>query len=111
MANDKRKYSDRREYLIQAVIKRRKAIKLRAVKQLGGECFICGYSKHPGVLDFHHVDPLTKSFGISDDGLTRSWKTVEGEIKKCVLLCANCHREVELGITTLPEKYLHNSLL
>ena len=58
---DTRKYADRREYLIKAVTKRRKDLRLRAVKLLGSKCKICGYKKHPGVLDFHHINPATKS--------------------------------------------------
>jgi len=64
----------------------------------GGKCMICGYDKNPGVLDFHHVDPSTKSFGISSGGFSRSWKSIEDEIRKCILVCANCHREIELGL-------------
>ena len=59
---------------------------------------MCGYDKHPGVLDFHHIDPSTKSFGVSSGGFSRSWTSIETEIKKCILVCANCHREIELGI-------------
>ena len=105
MVKDKRSYADRREYLIQAVSNRRRRIKLDAVALLGGMCQICHYSKHPGVLDFHHIDAATKSFAISGGGLSRSWLSIESELKKCVLVCANCHREVELGITRCPPVY------
>lgn len=93
-----RTYADRRVYLIKAVAKRRKALKLRALESLGGKCMICGYDKNPGVLDFHHIDATTKSFGISSGGFSRSWASIESEIKKCILVCANCHREIELGL-------------
>ena len=39
----------------------------------------------------HHVDPAKKSFGLSADGCTRSWKRLQEECRKCVLLCHNCH--------------------
>jgi hypothetical protein len=65
---------------------------------MGGSCAICGYDKHLGVLDFHHVDPLLKTFAISGGGLSRSWTSIENELKKCILVCANCHREIELGL-------------
>lgn len=97
---EKRTYSDRKEYLKQAVTKRRRALKLRAIEALGGKCALCGYSSHPGVLDFHHVDASIKSFGISTGGFSRSWASIEAEIQKCILVCANCHREIELGIHT-----------
>jgi hypothetical protein len=98
---DNRTYADRREYLKEAVVKRRQTIKIRAVALLGGVCIICGYDRHPGVLDFHHIDPATKSFGISSGGLSRSWISIQAELAKCVLVCANCHREIELGLVDL----------
>jgi hypothetical protein len=60
--------------------------------------FFCGYSRYNGVFDFHHIDGKAKDFGVSLDGLTRSWERVERELNKCVLVCANCHREIHGGI-------------
>ena len=99
---DTRIYADRREYLKAAVTKRRRILKARAVKTMGGACMLCGYNKHQGVLEFHHIDPLTKSFSVSGGGFSRSWTSILSELRKCILLCANCHREVGLGITDLP---------
>ena len=95
---DKRKYADRREYLIRAVQKRRKKIRQMAVEYKGGRCSICGYSRCVEALEFHHLDPQSKDFGISDKGYTRSWKKVKEELDRCVILCANCHREVHAGL-------------
>lgn len=95
---DKRTYADRREYLIAAVAKRRKLLKQKAVEYKGGRCVCCGYDAHVGVLDFHHLDPLTKEFGIGAKGYTRSWEKIKQELDKCILVCANCHREIELGV-------------
>ena len=50
-----------------------------------------------------HINPKDKNFSIGSGGYTRSWKRVKEELDKCVLLCANCHREVEAGIAQLPE--------
>jgi len=102
---DKRTYSGRKEYLKAAVIRRRRIVKERAVALLGGACIICGYDRHPGMLDFHHIDPKTKSFGISSGGLSRSWGSISQELERCVLVCAKCHREIELGLVTL-DNYL-----
>jgi len=66
----------------------------------GGKCLLCGYNRCSAALEFHHIDPATKIFTIGSSG--RGLKTVLEEIKKCVLLCSNCHREVEVGITKLP---------
>ena len=71
---------------------RRFEVKRRAVEALGGKCSVCGYNRSIYALDFHHIDPSTKSFNISG-AHARSWARIEEEIKKCVLLCANCHRE------------------
>ncbi len=101
---DNRKYADRREALIKAVAKRRKKVKQLAVDYKGGKCQLCGYSKCVGALELHHINPAEKSFGSGDKGYTRSWDTVRNEIDKCILLCANCHREVESGITQLPRE-------
>lgn len=99
--SETRKYADRREALIKAVTKRRKKVKQLAVEYKGGLCQICNYSKCIDALEFHHIDPSLKGFGIGAKGYTRSWDKVRNELDKCVLLCANCHREVESGITQL----------
>jgi len=99
---DKRSYADRPRYNIDAVAKRRKMVRQRAIDYLGGKCLLCGYSRCQSALDFHHVNGEEKSFGISSKGYTRSWEAVERELRKCVLICANCHREVHAGLTQLP---------
>lgn len=77
-------------------------VKLEAVNYLGGKCVICNYSKHPSVLDFHHKDPSKKELKISDQR-NSSFKKIKSELDKCVLVCANCHREIHIG---LHSKYL-----
>lgn len=75
-----------------ATSKRRKKLKQLGVEFLGGRCIRCGYNKCIDALDFHHPND-DKSFGIADKGVTRSWKKLKEELTKCILLCANCHRE------------------
>jgi hypothetical protein len=89
-----RTYADRREYMINAVAKRRKKIRQMALDYLGGKCSLCNYNRCEAALDFHHIDEKTKNFGLSQSGLTRSWERTKEELNKCVLLCANCHREI-----------------
>jgi len=98
---DKRTYADRADYLKKAVAKRRKKVRSQAVETKGGKCQICGYSKCMNALEFHHTDPTKKDFSVSVDGSTRSWARVKAEIGKCLLVCANCHREIHAGITQL----------
>jgi len=78
--------------------KRRRLLKIKAVEYKGGKCEKCGYSKCVDALDFHHLNPEVKSFGIGDKGYTRSWEKVREEVDKCILVCANCHRELHSNI-------------
>lgn len=89
----KRVYADRREYLITAVQNRRREIRRMVIDYLGGCCKVCGYNKCLAALEVHHIDPTTKLFGLSR-GSTRNWERTKLEADKCVLLCANCHREL-----------------
>lgn len=98
VAKEKRTYADRRDYFIQAVAKRRRKLKMMAIEYKGGCCQLCGYDKYPGGLDLHHINPDQKEFGIGSKGYTRSWEKVKAELDKCILVCANCHREIEGGL-------------
>ena len=84
------------------VARRRRKIKEILVSEAGGACRLCGYDRYAGALQFHHLDPENKTFQLAGRGLTRSLSIVRQEAKKCVLLCANCHAEVEGGIAILP---------
>ena len=79
----------------------RRRVKRRLVEEAGGRCRLCGYDRSSAALQFHHVDPTQKVFALSVRGLTRSLAKARAEAAKCVLLCANCHVEVEVGIATL----------
>lgn len=71
---------------------RRTVLKRRYVKQLGGVCSSCGYVGCLAALEFHH-EGSEKEFTISGNYYLPQ-ETVQGELDKTVLLCANCHREV-----------------
>jgi hypothetical protein len=62
---------------------------------------VCGYARTINNLCFHHVDRSTKSFGITM-GNGRSLAAYREEARKCVLVCANCHGEIEAGIMPSP---------
>jgi hypothetical protein len=83
------------------VAARRRKVKEILVSEAGGMCRMCGYDRSVGALHFHHVDPAGKRFAISRDGFTRSLDEAREEARKCVLLCANCHAEVEAGIVEI----------
>jgi 5-methylcytosine-specific restriction endonuclease McrA len=86
------------------VTKRRKKVKVKLVKEFGGKCKICNYGKYIGALDFHHLNPTEKSFALSCEGITRSYNKALEEAKKCILVCSNCHREIEAGLINFEGK-------
>lgn len=87
---------------LERVARRRRNVKRILVEEAGGKCLICGYNRCQRVLQFHHIDPSTKEFHLGQAGATRSLARSRAEARKCVLLCANCHGEVEAGITPVP---------
>lgn len=97
---EKRRYLDRRQYLIAAVRKRRKKIREMALNYKGGRCQRCGYNRCLEALEFHHLSSSGKDFSVSSKGYTRSWKRVQEELDKCILLCANCHREIHAQVSS-----------
>jgi len=101
---DRRQYKDRRQYLIRAVHARRKKVRQMSVEYKGGKCEICGYSQCVEALDFHHRNKTNKDFSISSKGYTRSWKRVMEELDKCMILCANCHRELHAQVSSFGGK-------
>lgn len=70
----------------------RRKLKQKCVDYKGGKCEVCGYKKYVGALEFHHLDETKKDFNISNSRI-RKWSLVVVELEKCVMLCANCHRE------------------
>ena len=68
-------------------------LKERAVYVMGGKCSICGYDKCQSALEFHHLNPEEKEFTFSSN-TNRAWSIVREELKKCTLVCSNCHREI-----------------
>ena len=73
--------------------------KLNAWKEQG--CVLCGYNKCTEALEFHHIDSESKDKRISKSLVALLWSQVEEELRKCVVLCSNCHREVHASITPL----------
>ena len=74
-------------------IKRQRNFKEECVNYKGGKCQHCNYSKYIGALEFHHLDPTKKDFGIGGTSITKFNSDIKIELDKCILLCANCHRE------------------
>jgi len=88
------------------VKKWRSFTKDRMVAAMGGKCQCCGYNKTNRALSFHHIDPNKKDLGISEIRANpKSWTLIVNELKKCILVCHNCHMEIHEGIQTIPDNY------
>jgi predicted HNH restriction endonuclease len=90
---DKRYYLKNKSRIYAQKLGRRRKLKLELIQLLGGKCNICGYSKSPAAFDFHHAKGDKEnliSIMIKDSSKEKLLK----EANKCILLCANCHREL-----------------
>lgn len=78
----------------------RKRKKEFAVKLFGGKCQKCGYDRCIHSLAFHHVENKENNISILH---TASWKRYLDELKKCVLICCNCHNELHGNLWKIDE--------
>lgn len=84
----------------------RKNTKKRMIQSMGSCCQICSYNKCDNALEFHHLNPKEKEMGLGAiRGNIVGWNKIIIELKKCILLCANCHREVHEGVSFIPESF------
>lgn len=86
---------------------RRFRAKAAAIKLLGGKCQKCGWSGNQAALQFHHKDPREKDFIIGNVA-NKSWDSIKSEVKKYLLLCANCH--IVEHSTKNEDKFLEEAL-
>ncbi len=104
MIMDNKEYLNKRNYT--NFKNARKRLKERLVEYKGGKCEICGYNRCISALEFHHLDPSQKDFAICS-GDVKSYETMRKEVDKCILVCANCHREIhEKEHKEIDRKYL-----
>lgn len=110
-ANSRRYYQNRTESH-RAYVRKQRNEKRRELKRLIDElkrrfgCCACGESDIV-CLEFHHRDPNTKNFPIAQAvSYEWSWEGVLVEIRKCVCLCANCHRKAHAGRFEVTEAML-----
>jgi transposase len=106
---DGRGYYRCRRCRAEAVSRRRRKMKATLVAEAGGVCVLCGYAENMRALHFHHVEPTDKRIEINAKGVALSLATLRAEARKCVLLCSNCHAEVEDGAVSLPAVTLERS--
>lgn len=88
----------------EAVTNRRRRVKTILVAEAGGCCLLCGYDRCHAALAFHHLDPSQKRLVVSANGNGLALNALRAEEARCVLLCANCHAEVESGVVSLSIK-------
>ncbi len=77
---------------------RNRELKSYYKKLMGGKCEKCGYAKSQAVLDFHHVNPADKEASMATLISSNNHDRILLEIDKCVLLCKNCHMELEASV-------------
>jgi predicted HNH restriction endonuclease len=89
---DKRYYINNRNEILKKRRERIELFRIELKKSLGGKCKNCGYHKNLHVLDFHHMRDKEETLSrlIKNESRQKALK----ESKKCILLCANCHREI-----------------
>lgn len=76
--------------------------KLELIELFGGKCEKCGYDKNISAFDFHHIDPYTKNFEVKVQVIkSKTDEEILNEAMKCMLLCANCHRELHSPSTDI----------
>jgi cytochrome c553 len=85
----------------EAVTRRHQKLRRILIEAAGGRCAVCGYKRCSFNLHFHHVDPSTKRLEMSTAS-GKSLAAYRAEARKCVLVCANCHGEIETGTISSP---------
>jgi transposase len=101
-ALDQRGYYRCRRCRSASVSRRRRGVKELLAAEAGGACCVCGYDRNPRALHFHHLDPSLKRMEINAGGAAVAISRLRAEARKCVLVCANCHAELEAGQISLP---------
>lgn len=81
------------------VINWRRRTRDKLINYKGGKCEICGYNKSKKALEFHHKDPSEKDFSLG--GKSWAFDRLKKEVEKCILVCANCHREIHDGVVKI----------
>lgn len=94
--NEKRYYEKNKKLIYIKKKKRANNRKLEMILLLGGKCNICGYNRCAAALDFHHKSD-DKDEDVARLIKDASKQQVLKEVNKCILLCANCHRETHSG--------------
>jgi len=71
------------------------------IQRLGGKCCVCGYARCEAALELHHTDSSKKDPRYSRIR-SSNIETLLREARKCILVCANCHREIHAALVSMP---------
>lgn len=99
-ASGRLRYYERKNNPRYIAIQKKANAKMRASRRVlinqlkDGGCNMCGYNKNYSALQFHHINQDAKEYVISDLYRIGNINKLKEEIKKCVLVCANCHAEI-----------------
>ena len=80
--------------------------KLAAISMMGGACSRCGYSRCLKALEFHHLDRKTKKYNMAKMFVHRGMEEIKEELKKCILVCSNCHKEIEYELSKNSKQWI-----
>lgn len=91
----------------------RRRFKSKICSLFGNKCNVCGYSKCQEALEFHHLDPNEKDFNFGNIRANpKNLRNIIDELKKCIMVCANCHREIHYGHISVDNRmYLNENML
>ncbi len=82
----------------------RQNTKQRIIDSMGGSCCLCGYNKTQRALALHHIDPANKELSFGAIRATpKKWDSIVAELRKCILVCHNCHCEIHDMIVDIPD--------
>lgn len=76
----------------------RQNFKEEIIQKYNSKCSVCEKELPSCVFEFHHLNPSEKEYNVST--LIQYYKNKErayNEIKKCIMVCANCHKIIHNG--------------
>jgi predicted nucleic acid-binding Zn ribbon protein len=77
------------------------------IDAMGGKCQCCDYNKCNESLAFHHLEPTEKEIGFGEmRSNPKNWEKTVKELRKCILVCHNCHSEIHAGVREIPETFV-----
>lgn len=82
----------------------RKLTKRKLIEAFGGKCSCCSYFRCVEAFEFHHLDSKQKDAHSGQmTANPRAWTKIVAELKKCILVCSNCHKEIHAGVREQPK--------